>query len=148
MSYLAMVHGAKGLFWYCWWDGNEQGALYDLDLRQTIKKVIDEVNVFKLALLVPDAVTFRSEDDKVHARLCGDETTGRFLIAVNGSDDPSDGVLKNDALKGLKLEPLFDTSAAQPDKNGQMKVPFKGAARAVWRVAEVGAFAHTSADRR
>ena len=148
MSYLAMVHGAKGLFWYCWWDGNEQGALYDLDLRQTIKKLIDEVNVFKFALLVPDAVTFRSGDDKVHARLCGDETTGRFLIAVNGPDDPSDGVFQNDALKGLKLEPLFDSPAAVPDKKGQMKVPFKGAARAVWRVAEVGAFAPTSADRR
>ncbi len=84
---------------------------------------------------MPGAVTFRSADEKVHARLCGDAETGRFLIAVNGSDDPSDGVLANPALKGLKLEPLFDTPAAQPDKNGQMKVPFAGAARAVWRVA-------------
>ena len=46
-----------------------------------------------------------------------------------------DGGLANPALKGLKLEPLFDTPAAQPDKNGQMKVPFAGAARAVWRVS-------------
>ena len=138
MSYLAMVHGAKGLFWYTWWDGNDQGAVFDAELRQTIKQIIDEAREFKLALLVPDAVTFRSEDGKVHARLCGDASTGRFLITVNGSDDPSDGVFKNAALKGQKLEPLFDTPAAQPDKNGQMKVAFKGAARAVWRVAPDG----------
>ncbi len=136
MSYLCMVHGAKGLFWYCWWDGGEQGALYDADLRASIRKLTDEAKEFKLALLVPGAVTFRSADEKVHARLCGDASTGRFLIAVNGSDDPSDGVFANQALKGLKLEPLFDTPAAQPDKNGQMKVAFKGAARAVWRVAQ------------
>ena len=135
MSYLFMVHGAKGLFWYCWWDGGEQGALFDADLRETIKTVIGEVQEFKFALLVPDAVTFRSEDGKVHARLCGDASTGRFLIAVNGSDDPSDGAFANDALKGLKLEPLFDTPKAAPDGNGRMKVPFAGAARAVWRVA-------------
>ena len=134
MSYLAMVHGAKGLFWYCWWDGGEQGALYDADLRAAIKQLTTEAKEFKLALLVPGAVTFRSADEKVHARLCGDAETGRFLIAVNGSDDPSDGVLADSALKGLKLEPLFDTPAAQPDKDGQMKVSFAGAARAVWRV--------------
>ncbi len=79
-------------------------------------------------------MTFLSEDGKVHARLCGDAETGRFLIAVNGVDDPSDGVLAHPALKGLVLEPLFDTPAAQPDKNGRMKVAFKGAARAVWRM--------------
>ncbi|MBQ6923248.1 MAG: hypothetical protein IJQ73_01270 [Kiritimatiellae bacterium] len=136
MSYLCMVHGAKGLFWYCWWDGGEQGALYDADLRASIRKLTGEAKEFKLALLVPGAVTFRSADGKVHARLCGDAETGRFLIAVNGSDDPSDGVLADPALKGLKLEPLFDTPAAQPDKDGRMKVAFKGAARAVWRVAQ------------
>ena len=70
-----------------------------------------------------------------NARLCGDDTTGRYLIAVNGSDDPVDAVFRHDALKGLKLEPLFDTPAAQPDKGGRMKVAFKGAARAAWRVA-------------
>ncbi len=134
MSYLCMVHGAKGLFWYCWHDGGEQGACYDANLRETIRKLTGEAKEFKLALLVPDAVTFRSEDGKVHARLCGDKETGRFLIAVNGSDDPSDGVLRHAALKGLKLEPLFDTPAATPDKNGQIKVKFVGAARAVWRV--------------
>ena len=138
MSYLCMVHGAKGLCWYCWWDGGEQGALYDANLRETIKKLIGEAQAFKLALLVPGAVTFRSADEKVHARLCGDASTGCFLIAVNGSDDPSDGVFADPALKGLKLEPLFDTPAAQPDKDGRMKVPFKGAARAVWRVTPDG----------
>ena len=134
MSYLSMVHGAKGLVWYTWWDGDDQGAVFDADLRKTIKQIIDEAREFKLALLVPGAVTFRSQDGKVHARLCGDASTGRFLIAVNASDDPSDGVFRNKALKGLKLEPLFDTPKAAPNGNGEMRVKFAGAARAVWRV--------------
>ena len=134
MSYLSMVHGAKGLFWYTWWDGDDQGALFDPDLRKTIKQIIDEAREFKFALLVPGAVTFQSQDGKVHARLCGDASTGRFLIAVNASDDPSDGVFRDKALKGLKLEPLFDTPKAAPNGNAEMRVKFAGAARAVWRV--------------
>ena len=134
MAYLSMVHGAKGVFWYCWWDSGNQGACADAETRRVIKEVTTEAKDFKLALLVPGATVIRSADDRVRARLCGDATTGRFLIAVNGSDDPSDGVLESPALKGLALEPLHDSPTAQPNAEGRMAVPFAPAARAIWKV--------------
>ena len=134
MAYLAMVHGAKGVFWYCWWDGGNQGACYDANTRRAIKETIDEAKEFKLALLAPGFVRMQSEDGRVHACLCGDETTGRYLVAVNGADDPSDGVVRSFALKGLALEPLFGSPAVKPTADGRLAVPLKGAERAVWRV--------------
>ncbi len=134
MAYLSMVHGAKGIFWYCWWDSGNQGACDDAETRRVIKEVTTEAKDFKQALLVPGATVIRSSDDRVRARLCGDATTGRFLIAVNGSDDPSDGILESPALKGLELEPLHDSPAARPDAAGRMAVPFAPAARAIWKV--------------
>lgn len=135
MAYLSMVAGAKGVFWYCWWDGGNQGASNDAETRRTITEVTTEAKAFKLALLAPGGVMLKSDDGRVLARLCGDESTGRFLIAVNGSDDPSAGVIASPSLKGLKLEPLYDSPAAQPDANGRLAAPLAGAARAVWRVA-------------
>ena len=134
MAYLSMVHGAKGVFWYCWWDGGNQGACYDANTRRAIKETIDEAKEFKLALLAPGFVRMQSEDGRVHACLCGDETTGRYLVAVNGADDPSDGVVRSFALKGLALEPLFGSPAVKPTADGRLAVPLKGAERAVWRV--------------
>ena len=134
MAYLAMVHGAKGVFWYCWWDGGEQGAFYDANTRQAIKETIEEAKDFKYALLAPGFVRLLSTDRRVHACLCGDETTGRYLIAVNGTDDPSDGVIESFALKGLKLEPINGSPAVQPSADGRLAVPLAGTKRAAWRV--------------
>ena len=134
MAYLSMVYGAKGIFWYCWWDSGNQGASADEETQRVIKEVTTEAKDFKLALLVPGATVIKSTDGRSHARLCGDESTGRFLIAVNGSDDPSDGVFESPALKGLALEPLHGSPEAQPDGAGRLAAPFAPAARAIWKV--------------
>lgn len=134
MAYLAMVHGAKGVFWYCWWDPGNQGASRDPAARQAIKEVTHEAKAFKLALLAPGFMPFRSEDGRVHACLCGDASTGRFLLCVNGADDPSDGVIHAKVLKGLEFEPLFGSPAVMPDAGGRLVAPLAAAARAVWRV--------------
>ncbi len=134
MAYLSMVYGAKGVFWYCWWDSGNQGACQDPETRRAIREVTTEAKEFKLALLAPGGQVVKSADGRVHARLCGDASTGRFLIAVNGTDDPSDGVLESPALKGLALEPLFGSPAVQPDATGRLAVPLAATARAVWKV--------------
>jgi hypothetical protein len=134
MAYLSMVHGAKGVFWYCWWDSGNQGACADAETRRAITEVTTEAKDFKLALLVPGGQVVKSVDGRVHARLCGDDATGRFLIAVNGTDDPSDGVIESPALKGQALEPLHGSPAVQPDAAGRLATPFAPCARAIWRV--------------
>ena len=134
MAYLSMVAGAKGVFWYCWWDGGNQGASNDAETRRAITETTTEAKEFKLALLAPGGIMLKSEDGRVLARLCGDEATGRFLIAVNGSDDPSEGVVASTALAGLSLEPLFDSPTVSPDANGCVAIPLAPAARAVFSV--------------
>lgn len=134
MSYLSMVHGAKGIFWYCWWDPGNQGACNDLNTRQAIKEVTSEAKEFKLALLAPGFTKFKSSDERIHGCVCGDDTTGRFVICVNGTDDPSDSPIESPALKGLSLEPLFGSPTATPDANGKMVINLKAMERAVYKV--------------
>ena len=134
MAYLSMIYGAKGIFWYCWWDSGNQGACADAETRRAITEVTTEAKDFKMALLAPGATVVKSADGRVHARLCGDDATGRFLIAVNGTDDPSDGVLESPVFKGLKLEPLHGSPAVQPDAAGRLATPFAPCARASWKV--------------
>lgn len=138
MAYLSMVAGAKGVFWYCWWDGGNQGASNDAGTRRAITEVTGEAKAFKLALLAPGGVMLKSEDGRVLARLCGDDSTGRFLVAVNGSDEASDGVFVSPSLAGLSLEPLFDSPATKPDADGRFSAPLAPAARAVWRITANG----------
>lgn len=138
MAYLSMVAGARGVFWYCWWDGGNQGASNDAETRRVIKEVTSEASVFKLALLSPGFERLKSEDGRVLACLCGDESTGRFLIAVNGSDEASDGVFASTALKNLTLSPLFNSQPVSPDADGRVAIPLAPAARAVWRVSALG----------
>lgn len=53
MSYLAYAHGVRGIIWYCWRDGGEQGIVFHEDTRREVADIIAETKVFREALLVP-----------------------------------------------------------------------------------------------
>lgn len=133
MTYLAVTHGVRGIIWYCWRDGGEQGMVFHEKPRESLTKVISELKVFRNALLRPGARQTRSLDGRIHSILCGDETTGRFLIYVNGTDDPSDSELIYPELDGAKLTPLFDTPAAK-NKHGKIALKLPMQATGVFKV--------------
>lgn len=134
MSYLSIVRGAKGIFWYCWkqtgdWNGSQkQGMGWNPPTAKEVQKVIAEVKVFSDALLAPNPTFLTSEDGLTLGILAGDDSTGRFLIYVNGDlTKESNATLSVPLPKEAVLEPLFDGPAATL-KNGKisLKVPALG----------------------
>ena len=140
MSYLAIVRGAKGMFWYCWkqtgdWNGTQkQGMGWNPPTAAVVKDVIAEFKVFNQALLVPGAVHLTSADGLVLAILAGDETTGRFLVYVNGDlTRSSDSTLEVPLADGAMLEPLFGGPEASV-KDGRVALNVRALATGAFRV--------------
>ena len=134
MAYTAVVHGAKGLFWYCWWDGNRQGILYWPESAEKVSQVIQEVRPLSPALLSGNLVQTRSEDGRLHACCCGTKESGEYVIAVNTADEVSDTKLVLPALKARKLTPLYGSPKASVDGDGAIAVKLGICDRAVWKV--------------
>ena len=147
-AFAGLIHGASGIGFYCWsqtgdWKGtHRQGMKWNPPTAHAVKQIIKEIRVFEQALMVPGkTVELKSEDGNVHAILCGDETTGRFLVALNTYELPVETALPVPGLSDLKLEPLF--GAPEPKKAGgffgigakdaiALKLP--GWGTAIWRV--------------
>lgn len=128
MSYLAVAHGVQGIFWYCWKETGDQtgfeGAGHHPETIRTLSEVIAEIKVFAPALLDPGARMMKSVDGRVHAILCGSQTTGRFLVYVNGEYESAETVLAVPELDGLKLDPLFGGPVGKiKDCELQLKLP-------------------------
>ena len=144
-AFAGLIHGASGIGFYCWkqtgdWTGkNRQGMGWNPPTAHAVKQIIKEIRVFEQALMVPGkTVELKSEDGNVHAILCGDETTGRFLVALNTYELPVETALPVPGLADLTLEPLF--GAPEPKKHGglgakdalALKLP--GWGTAIWQV--------------
>ena len=138
-AYVSVVHGASGIGFYCWkqtgdWSGaNKQGMGWNPPTAHEVRKIIAEIRTFQDALRVPGAVFVKSRDGNVHALLCGDDASGRFLIAVNLQELPVRTDLDTPSLSGRTLEPLFGAPAAKV-KNGLMPLSLPLWGTAVWRV--------------
>jgi len=99
-----------------------------------VKDVIAEFKVFNQALLVPGAVHLTSADGLVLAILAGDETTGRFLVYVNGDlTRSSDSTLEVPLADGAMLEPLFGGPEASV-KDGRVALNVRALATGAFRV--------------
>jgi hypothetical protein len=114
MSYLAIVRGARGMFWYCWkqtgdWAGKQkQGMGWNPPTAKMVKTLIAEFKVFGQALLEPNPEFLTSDDGLVLGIVAGSEKTGRFLIYVNGDlEKRSNSAIKVPLKDGTELEPLF-----------------------------------------
>ena len=140
LSYLSIVRGAKGMFWYCWkqtgdWQGTQkQGMGWNPPTAAVVKQVIAEFKEFDDALLVPGAVHLTSADGLVLAILAGDDTTGRFLVYVNGDlTKASDSTIDVQLPDGATLEPLFGGPKASV-KNGKVALKAPALATGAFRV--------------
>ncbi len=98
MAYLAIVHGAKGILWYPWEEGEPAvGVNTNPALKEEMRKVIVEIRALAPAILSGHTKMLTFADGRVHAMLCGDKTTGVKLICVNPTE--SDAQVTN-AMKG------------------------------------------------
>ena len=138
-TYLSVIHGACGIGFYCWkqtgdWSGgNKQGMGWNPPTAHEVKKLIAEVKTFQGALMSGQTEFLKSDDGNVHALLCGDAASGRFLIAANTLEDAVKTEIKIRGLGDATLEPLFGAPAARVKKDAlPIALPTWGTA--VWRV--------------
>jgi hypothetical protein len=138
-TYLGVIHGACGIGFYCWkqtgdWTGaNRQGMGWNPPTAHEVRKLIAEVKTFQGALMSGRTQFLKSVDGNVRALLCGNDASGRYLIAANTLEGAVATALENRALKGLALEPLFNSPSAKVSGEAlPLKLPAWGTA--VWRV--------------
>ena len=87
MAYISVVHGAKGIIWYCWQEGDPPVGVNTNDaLKEEMRKVIAEIRDLAPAVLSGNARMLMLADGKVHALLCGNKATGVKLICVNPTE--------------------------------------------------------------
>ena len=138
-AYASVIHGASGIGFYCWkqtgdWSGaQKQGMGWNPPTAHEVKKLIEEIKVFQDALRVPGERILKSKDGNVHALLCGDDASGRFLIAANLMEGAVKTELPVAGLDDATLEPLFGAPAAKA-KGGVLPLALPTWGTAAWRV--------------
>ena len=138
-AYLACIHGASGIGFYCWkqtgdWAGaQKQGMGWNPATAHEVKKLIEEIRVFQGALMSGSETRARSTDGNVRALYCGDDASGRYLLVANTLEGAVDTEMAIPGLGKRDLEPLF--GAPKPSRSGEtlrLKLPQWGTA--AWRV--------------
>ena len=107
MTYLALAHGARGLFWYSFRDPNWYVPDNNPDLWDELKVVNDELIALEPALLTPNVAqaVIGGDGGEVHAALkrVGNELT---VIAANPGEEPvSASIDVADMAEGADLAP-------------------------------------------
>lgn len=91
MAYLSIVHGAKGILWYPWEEGEPAyGINTNEALKEELRKLILEIRALVPAILSGNAKQLMLSDGKIHAMACGNKATGLKLICVNPTGDTVD----------------------------------------------------------
>ena len=124
MTYIALAHGAKGIFYYCYYDLRvlpQYAEMWDW-----MKKIGEEVKDLSPVLLAPGEeipVAFEPSTAELHTRM---KTVGkkRYLIAVNESDQSADIVLKVEKPVRAKVNVLFENRQLAVI-DGELKDTFK-----------------------
>ena len=93
--YASVVHGVRGLMWYCWWQNGGGPLGVGLSSNQTpgvkemFKTLNSEMKVISPGLLAVNRRMFEVGD--VHGMVCGDGARNcNFLILVNITDQPQE----------------------------------------------------------
>ena len=106
MSYLAVAHEARGLFWYPWDDGGTSGLKYHPALHGAMKQVVSEIKALSPALLNKGGrrqIAFKSAYGTIHGLYCQETPRKRYLILVNPETEAQTILLDDlDALNGVK----------------------------------------------
>ncbi len=138
MTYLALAHGARGLFWYSFRDPDWYLPESNPGVWAACRTVNDELTVLEPALLTPNvgAKVFRLADGQVHAcaKRVGDEFT---VIAVNPNGTPAlVGLALAElgvAAKAKQAEVLFENRTVAV-ADGVLNDSFEGLAAHVYRL--------------
>ncbi len=108
MTYLSLVHGARGLVWYPWDDGPNMGAKYHPPLQEELKRLCGEIGALSPALLSRERRQFAVAEGKVHGMLCG-AGPERALLLVNATAEALSATLDlPEAKPGAVLRQGFD----------------------------------------
>ncbi len=139
LSYLSIVHGARGVIWYCWKETGDrtgqEGAGQHPATAAEIKTLITEFKVLAPALMEPGARTLKSDGDNIHAIVCGSAATGRYLICANSTDTPVEETLALPELKdGTKLKGIF-SAADQKVRKGTLKLKLPAFGTAAYTIS-------------
>jgi hypothetical protein len=85
MTYLALVHAAKGLVWYTWDDGPNMGLKYYPAQQDALRDLCREIRGIAPALLQGTTRRVIVGEGRVHVLVCV-SPAGRYLIAVNAAE--------------------------------------------------------------
>ncbi len=138
MTYLALAHGARGLFWYSFRDPNWFLPDGNPELWAEIKRVNDELTVLEPALLSSSLGEATSEHGTIHssARRAGDEL---FVIAVNPTEETVSGrVLLSEVAPELTCSATADAIFEErevPVTDGAISDDFEPLAVHVYKLA-------------
>lgn len=105
MTWLALVHQARGLIWYTWDDGPNMGTKFHPAQQRELTELLKEVSGFMPALLSGSLRTFTAAEGKVHGLVCT-AAEGRYLVVVNATPDPVSTAFEvAEAAEGQPLTP-------------------------------------------
>lgn len=109
VTWIALTHDARGLFWYAWDEGNDLGLglKYDTALQEGLRGIIAQVRELIPALTAPVRRPFVEE--KVHGMVCDDGET-RTLLVINMAQEQK-AVPTIPEFQGLSPEPVFGEPA-------------------------------------
>ena len=104
MSYLGVVHEARGILWYPWDDGGTSGLKHHPALHGAMKQIVSEFTALSPALLNKDGrKQFKCADGKVHGLCCQEHPKKRYVLLANTEATGQSVDLRTlDALSGAK----------------------------------------------
>lgn len=84
MTYLGLVHEARGIIWYPWNDDDKEGMKFNPKLKKACKQLAAEIRKLAPALLNKDGRRpLLLAGGKVHAMFCADPDGTKYLLLVN-----------------------------------------------------------------
>lgn len=134
MTYQFLVHGARGLIFYTYWDSS-----FDMrdhpDLWEELKRQTTQVQALAPMLLSPaEGVVRRQGPAEVVQTLWKPHDDERYLIAVNAGEDDLGVVELNVPFEGAgTLRGVFDDAQA-PVADGRVRLPMPPLAVCVMRL--------------
>lgn len=137
MTYLSLVHGARGIVWYPWDDGPNMGAKYHPQLQEELKRLCSEIRVLSPALLSRNRRQFTTNEAKMHGMVCGSDDT-RFVLLVNATTERQEVACElPEARAGATLHEAFGEGSVRL-KGKRLEVSFEPHQVKVFQLSTVG----------
>ncbi len=87
MAYQTIIHGASGIFWYAWDEGNNYGAKYDPETRRILKRLCGEIKTLEPFLFNRTSHVLTVQGG-VHSLFGTGTNKLHYLLLCNPTDKP------------------------------------------------------------